>query len=154
MCGEPALDAPSSLTALSPRAGILSSCSYIFHSHHRSFHFLAFYARVGRIVYIMDADSLSQTQKDALAQLQALMDGGDEDVAMGVLQSVDWDVQVCLPLLVYFSALTTVAIRERRVCVCVHGTTCVRTAHSYERHMHVRRLPRHAFVETCLCAAI
>ena len=42
----------------------------------------------------MDMDALSATQKEALAQLQAIMDGGDADVAIGVLESVDWDVQV------------------------------------------------------------
>ncbi|KAH9925980.1 uncharacterized protein B0H18DRAFT_1007240 [Fomitopsis serialis] len=41
----------------------------------------------------MDVDALSATQKEALAQLQAIMDGGDADVAIGVLESVDWDVQ-------------------------------------------------------------
>ncbi|KAH9942680.1 hypothetical protein B0H21DRAFT_750606 [Amylocystis lapponica] len=41
----------------------------------------------------MDLDSLSPTQKDALSQLQALMNGGDQDVAIGVLETVDWDVQ-------------------------------------------------------------
>lgn len=43
----------------------------------------------------MDVDSLSPTQRDALAQLQALTNGGDAEVAIGVLSSVDWDVQVC-----------------------------------------------------------
>ena len=43
----------------------------------------------------MDVDSLSPAQKDALAQLQALTNGGDVEVATGVLASVDWDVQVC-----------------------------------------------------------
>ncbi|KAL6302921.1 hypothetical protein BKA93DRAFT_818229 [Sparassis latifolia] len=41
----------------------------------------------------MDIESLSVTQKEALSQLQALMDGGDQDVAIGVLQSAGWDVQ-------------------------------------------------------------
>ncbi|RPD56562.1 hypothetical protein L226DRAFT_531309 [Lentinus tigrinus ALCF2SS1-7] len=41
----------------------------------------------------MDVDSLSPTQRDALAQLQALTNGGDAEVAIGVLSSVDWDVQ-------------------------------------------------------------
>lgn len=43
----------------------------------------------------MDVDSLSLTQRDALAQLQTLTNGGDAEVAIGVLSSVDWDVQVC-----------------------------------------------------------
>lgn len=43
----------------------------------------------------MDIDSLSPSQKNALDQLQALTNGGDPDVAIGVLSSVDWDVQVC-----------------------------------------------------------
>ncbi|KAI0683522.1 hypothetical protein C8Q76DRAFT_762755 [Earliella scabrosa] len=41
----------------------------------------------------MDVDSLSPAQRDALAQLQALTNGGDAGVAIGVLSSVDWDVQ-------------------------------------------------------------
>lgn len=44
---------------------------------------------------VMDVDSLSPSQKDALSQLQALTNGGDAEVAIGVLASVDWDVQVC-----------------------------------------------------------
>ena len=44
---------------------------------------------------LMDVDSLSPPQRDALAQLQALTNGGDAEVAIGVLSSVDWDVQVC-----------------------------------------------------------
>ena len=43
----------------------------------------------------MNVDSLSPAQKDALAQLQALTNGGDAEVSIGVLASVDWDVQVC-----------------------------------------------------------
>ena len=42
----------------------------------------------------MDVEALSAAQKEALAQLQAIMDGGDADVAIGILESVDWDVQV------------------------------------------------------------
>ncbi|KAH9855493.1 hypothetical protein C2E23DRAFT_724045 [Lenzites betulinus] len=41
----------------------------------------------------MDVDSLTPTQKAAFDQLQALTDGGDPEVAIGVLSSVDWDVQ-------------------------------------------------------------
>ncbi|KAI0666425.1 hypothetical protein C8Q78DRAFT_1083037 [Trametes maxima] len=40
-----------------------------------------------------DADHLTPTQTAALEQLQALTNGGDTDVAIGVLASVDWDVQ-------------------------------------------------------------
>ena len=43
----------------------------------------------------MDQDALSPTQRTALGQLQALTNGGDPEVAVGVLESVDWDVQVC-----------------------------------------------------------
>ena len=42
----------------------------------------------------MDQDALSPAQRTALSQLQALTNGGDEEVAVGVLESVDWDVQV------------------------------------------------------------
>ncbi|GJE94004.1 hypothetical protein PsYK624_101720 [Phanerochaete sordida] len=41
----------------------------------------------------MDYDALSLSQKEAVAQLQALTDGGDAEVAIGVLDSVQWDVQ-------------------------------------------------------------
>ncbi|KAF7795473.1 hypothetical protein EIP86_006634 [Pleurotus ostreatoroseus] len=41
----------------------------------------------------MDQDALSPTQRTALGQLQALTNGGDPEVAVGVLESVDWDVQ-------------------------------------------------------------
>lgn len=37
--------------------------------------------------------SLTPSQAAALEQLQAIMDGGDPDVAVDVLASVDWDVQ-------------------------------------------------------------
>jgi FAS-associated factor 2 len=40
-------------------------------------------------------DTLSTTQLQALSQLRDLTNGGDDDVAIGVLSSVDWDVQVC-----------------------------------------------------------
>ena len=43
----------------------------------------------------MDPETLTPTQRDALTQLQALTNGGDAEVAIGVLSSVDWDVQVC-----------------------------------------------------------
>lgn len=42
----------------------------------------------------MDYDALSPSQKEAVGQLQALTNGGDMDVAISVLDSVDWDVQV------------------------------------------------------------
>lgn len=38
--------------------------------------------------------SLTPSQVAALEQLQVITDGGDQDVAIGVLASVDWDVQV------------------------------------------------------------
>lgn len=45
--------------------------------------------------------SLTPSQTAAFEQLQAITNGGDPDVAIGVLASVDWDVQVsttpCLP---------------------------------------------------------
>lgn len=55
--------------------------------------------------------SLTPSQTAAFEQLQAITDGSDPDVAIGVLASVDWDVQVsaagCLPdvvlILVYAS---------------------------------------------------
>ncbi|KAI8973135.1 hypothetical protein BD414DRAFT_425237 [Trametes punicea] len=41
----------------------------------------------------MDLESLTPAQRSALEQLQALTNGGDPEVAVGVLSSVDWDVQ-------------------------------------------------------------
>ncbi|KAH9896512.1 hypothetical protein C8Q73DRAFT_780242 [Cubamyces lactineus] len=41
----------------------------------------------------MDLDTLTPAQRGALEQLQALTNGGDPEVAVGVLSSVDWDVQ-------------------------------------------------------------
>lgn len=41
----------------------------------------------------MDYDALSPSQKEAVDQLQALTNGGDVEVAMNVLGSVEWDVQ-------------------------------------------------------------
>jgi FAS-associated factor 2 len=37
---------------------------------------------------------LDARQRHALAQLQDLTNGGDDDVAISVLDSVGWDVQV------------------------------------------------------------
>lgn len=45
---------------------------------------------------------LDARQRHALAQLQDLTNGGDNDVAISVLDSVGWDVQVC-----HFYQLTT-----------------------------------------------
>lgn len=42
----------------------------------------------------MDPDALSPSQRQALNQLQAVTNGGDAEVAIGVLDSVGWDVQV------------------------------------------------------------
>lgn len=47
----------------------------------------------------MDYDTLSASQQEAVAQLQALTDGGDAEVAISVLDSVQWDVQVRYALL-------------------------------------------------------
>jgi FAS-associated factor 2 len=41
-------------------------------------------------------DSLDDIQRHAVLQLRELINGADEDVAVGVLSSVEWDVQVCL----------------------------------------------------------
>lgn len=55
----------------------------------------------------MDPDALSLSQQAAVAQLQALTNGGDVEVAIGVLASVDWDVQV--------------SFRSLRVLLCAAG---------------------------------
>jgi len=39
-------------------------------------------------------ENLTVDQQRALNQLRVLTNGADDDVAMGVLDSVDWDVQV------------------------------------------------------------
>jgi hypothetical protein len=39
-------------------------------------------------------DYLSTEQQQALAQLREIINGADDDVAIGVLSSVDWDVHV------------------------------------------------------------
>lgn len=39
-------------------------------------------------------EHLSPSQRDAVNQLQALTNGGDVDVTIDVLESVNWDVQV------------------------------------------------------------
>ena len=44
----------------------------------------------------MDLDALSPSQTQAFNQLQTLTNGGDPDVAVSVLDSVNWDVQVRL----------------------------------------------------------
>ena len=44
----------------------------------------------------MDYDALSPSQKEAVDQLQALTNGGDVEVAIGVLDSMEWDVQVSI----------------------------------------------------------
>lgn len=42
----------------------------------------------------MDRDALSPSQQEALSQLQALTNGGDAEVAIAMLESAEWDVQV------------------------------------------------------------
>lgn len=39
-------------------------------------------------------DALDDGQRRALSQLRELTEGTDEEVAIGVLSSVEWDVQV------------------------------------------------------------
>jgi hypothetical protein len=41
-------------------------------------------------------ENLTVDQRQALNQLRTLANGADDEVAMGVLESVDWDVQVTL----------------------------------------------------------
>lgn len=48
----------------------------------------------------MDLDTLSPSQRQALSQLQAVTNGGDTEVAIGVLDSVGWDVQVSFLLMI------------------------------------------------------
>ena len=52
--------------------------------------------------------SLTPSQTAALEQLQAITDGGDPDVAIGVLASVDWDVQASIAARLLHLALTLV----------------------------------------------
>ena len=53
--------------------------------------------------------SLTPSQAAALEQLQAITNGGDPDVAIGVLSSVDWDVQVSITACLQHNALTLVS---------------------------------------------
>lgn len=86
----------------------------------------------------MDVESLSPAQRDALAQLQALTNGGDAEVAIGVLESVDWDVQVstvvCFPAFdVYIfggiSTATSLEVRDRKSLLdsCSHVSSLVQS---------------------------
>ena len=52
--------------------------------------------------------SLTPSQAAALEQLQAITNGGDPDVAIGVLASVDWDVQVSTAACLQHNVLTLV----------------------------------------------
>jgi hypothetical protein len=52
--------------------------------------------------------SLTPSQVSALEQLQAITDGGDRDVAIDVLASVGWDVQVSTVACLRDFALTLV----------------------------------------------
>lgn len=54
--------------------------------------------------------SLTPSQAAALEQLQAITNGGDPDVAIGVLSSVDWDVQVSTTACLQHDALTLVYV--------------------------------------------
>jgi len=40
-------------------------------------------------------DGLSNDRRAALSKLRELTNGADDDVAVSVLSSVNWDVQVC-----------------------------------------------------------
>lgn len=53
--------------------------------------------------------SLTPSQAAALEQLQAITNGGDPDVAIGVLSSVDWDVQVSVTACLQHNTLTLVS---------------------------------------------
>ena len=66
----------------------------------------------------MDVDSLSPAQRDALAQLQTLTNGGDAEVAIGVLSSVDWDVQVCMLIQLMSNAPRYATARTPWTCIC------------------------------------
>lgn len=39
--------------------------------------------------------NLTDSQQRALNQLRELTNGGSDDVSIGVLESTDWDVEVC-----------------------------------------------------------
>ena len=61
--------------------------------------------------------SLTPSQAAALEQLQVITNGGDPDVAIGVLASVDWDVQVSTVAGLQHNVLTLVyasVLREPR----------------------------------------
>jgi len=52
--------------------------------------------------------TLTPSQTAALEQLQVITNGGDPDVAIGVLASVDWDVQVSTAACLQLTGLTVV----------------------------------------------
>ena len=54
--------------------------------------------------------SLAPSQAAALEQLQAITNGGDPDVAMDVLASVGWDVQVSTAICLQHLALILVYV--------------------------------------------
>lgn len=41
-----------------------------------------------------DIESLTSVQRQSLDQLRELTNGADDEVSMGVLRTVEWDVQV------------------------------------------------------------
>ena len=72
----------------------------------------------------MDRDALSSSQQEALSQLQALTNGGDTEVTIGVLESVGWDVQVshhCLALPLGFCHLVFAGWNHEKLYGC-NGT--------------------------------
>ena len=77
----------------------------------------------------MDVESLSPAQRDALAQLQALTNGGDAEVAIGVLASVDWDVQVSTIVFAMLNVLAPGAVTAQTMVMV--SRTCALCSNTF-----------------------
>ena len=70
--------------------------------HHRHAHLKDIITRtsreaagpIGLHCLMSDLDTLTDSQREALSQLQAVTERSDVETQLGVLKSVDWDVQV------------------------------------------------------------
>ncbi|EKM53069.1 uncharacterized protein PHACADRAFT_259225 [Phanerochaete carnosa HHB-10118-sp] len=74
----------------------------------------------------MDYDALSPTQKEAVAQLQALTDGGDAEVAINLLESAQWDVQRAANLMFEPNSSAPLSISRNSEASSSHVSTPVR----------------------------
>jgi hypothetical protein len=61
---------------------------------YKIFQIIVVHVSLKRKASTFSMENLTVDQQRALNQLRVLTNGADDDVAMGVLDSVDWDVQV------------------------------------------------------------